>query len=80
MVKGGRFHENLEIHKQYQKRGTKKRQKDVTRLGISFCRQNRDLNIFVIHVIEAGINSMLHYLGMKIAHTYRTIISFCEII
>ena len=30
MVKGGRFHENLEIHKQYQKRGTKKRQKDVT--------------------------------------------------
>ena len=57
--------ENPARQREYQKRGTKKSKKDVTRIRISFNKQNKNLIIFALYAIVAYINSVLSCLTMK---------------
>ena len=57
--------ENPARQREYQKRGTKKSKKDVTRIRISFNKQNKNLIIFALYAIAACINAVLSCLTMK---------------
>ena len=60
-----RYQKNQEILKEYQKRGTKKRRKDVAGFIISCNKKSKGHSIFSKHVIEACINAVSDYLCIK---------------